>query len=119
MMSPLISQVEAIPYYQGINFNSHFCIKAENDNRANYFVVDLSHFNTSFEKAYFQELTYRESRIVRIDSGNQNIAWFKSHNSNTSSEISDLLNSLKTQTLTVTSSMSDSDKQAWLNRNGK
>jgi hypothetical protein len=113
------SQVQRIPYYNNLNFNNSFNIIAESDDKNNYFVVNLDVFGSSFEKAYFSDLCFKEPKIVRIDAGNDKIAWFKSKKLFTENDINAIFNNLKNQTISTASSMNDFQKQEWLNRRMK
>jgi hypothetical protein len=113
------SQVERIPYYTNINFNNSFTTIAESDLKSNYYAVNLNVFSSPFEKAYFCDLCFKESKIVRLDAGNSSIAWFKSEKVNSEEGVNLILNNLKTQTVSMSNSMTAFQKQEWLNRNGK
>lgn len=112
------AQVSAIPYYN-INFNNSFFKIAEKDDKSNYYAVNLASFNSVLEKKYFEEITFKETSLIRVDGGNLNIAWFRVKTNHSEEEISNLLLALKNKTLIDVASMSDSEKQEWLNRNGK
>ena len=112
-------QVGNIPYYNNINFSDSFFKIAETDEKNDYYALNLNTFNSEFEKSYFINSTFSESRIVRIDAGNPSIAWFKSNKAFTRTEIAGLLISLKQQTISAAGSMTEAEKNEWLNRNGK
>lgn len=112
-------QVERIPYYSGIEFNNEFAVIAENDAKSNYYAVNLDIFSSPFEKSYFCELCFKESKIVRLDSGNKKIAWFKSEKNFNSNDIQLILNNLKITTINKANSMTASQKQDWLNNSEK
>lgn len=114
-----IAQVELIPYYNNLEFNNNLFIIAESDEKSNYYAINLNTFASSFEKAYFTELCFSESKIVRLDAGNDQIAWFKAKKVFSENDINVIFNNLKAQTVSIASSMNDFQKQEWLNRNGK
>jgi len=113
------AQVSRIPYYNDLHFGKVFNIVAESDEKSNYYAVNLDVFGSSFEKAYFCQLCFKEQKIVRIDSGNNNIAWFKSKKVYSENEINLVFNNLKSQTLIASASMNDAQKQQWFNTIGK
>lgn len=113
------AQVSAIPYYDHINFNNSFFVIAEKDDKSNYYAVNLSLFNSDLEKKYFEDIAFKETSLIRLDGNNLNIAWFRVKTDHTEEEINNLLLALKNKTLIDIASMSDSEKQEWLNRTGK
>jgi hypothetical protein len=113
------SQVEAIPYYDRLNFNNSFFIIAEADAKCNYYAVDISVLSSSIEKAYFEDLAFNESKLVRIDAGNSQIAWFKVKKIHSNEEVSALLLQLKDLTINTLASMTEAQKQDWLTQKGK
>jgi hypothetical protein len=113
------SQVSRIPYYDNIHFNSAFTVIAETDEKSNYYAVNLDSFKSSFEKAYFNELCFKEPKIVRLDSGNESIAWFKSKKMFAEADINMILSNLKNEAISISTSMSPLQKEEWLNRSGK
>lgn len=113
------AQVEAIPYYSNLNFNHSFFTIAENDAKSNYYAVDLSMFKSDVERAYFENKAFSESKLVRLDAGNANIAWFKAKKVYSDQEIGTLLLQLKDLTINTVASMSESQKQQWLSPKGK
>jgi hypothetical protein len=113
------SQVERIPYYNNLIFNNNLYIIAESDEKSNYYAVNLNTFSSAFEKAYFTELCFSEPKIVRLDSGNDEVAWFKAKKVYSENEVNQVFNNLKTQTISISGSMSEFQKQEWLNRNVK
>ncbi|MCW3085445.1 MAG: hypothetical protein JWP12_2811 [Bacteroidetes bacterium] len=113
------AQVDNIPYYTNIRFNSSFAVIAENNANSNFYAVNLNDFQTELEKMYFESIAFQQNKIVRIDAGNLNIAWFKVDKTYTDAEISQLFNSLKQQTITQVGSMTELQRQEWLNTNNK
>lgn len=113
------AQVDRIPYYDHINFNNSFSLIAENDSKNNYIIVDFTSFKTEFEKTYFTRITFNEKKLVRLDAGNDGMAWFKADKIYTASFISDLLLGLKLETLRISSTMTKHQKQEWLANNIK
>jgi len=112
-------QVSRIPYYDNINFGTSFFRIAETNDNSDFYVVDLSKLGSAFERSYFVSFTYNDSRIVRIDAGNENIAWFRAKKVFTQTEIAQLFESLKQQAAAMAGTMTEFQKNEWLNRNGK
>jgi hypothetical protein len=113
------AQVESIPYYDHLNFNNSFYTIAENDAKSNYYAVNLSVFRSSVEKKYFENLAFGENRLIRIDSGNPDVAWFRVKKLYSADEINVLILQLKDVTINTLAAMSESQKQEWLLRKGK
>jgi len=113
------SQVSRIPYYDNINFGSSFFVIAETNENSDFYAVDLNKLGSEFEKAWFISSAFREQKIVRIDAGNNNIAWFRSKKVFTQTETAQLLLSLKQQAATTAAAMTETQKNEWLNSNGK
>ncbi len=113
------AQVDNIPYYTNIRFNNSFTVIAENNTTSNFYAVNLNEFQSELEKMYFESIAFQQNKIVRIDAGNPNIAWFKVDKSYTNAEISQLFNSMKQQTISQVSSMTELQRQEWINTNNK
>jgi hypothetical protein len=113
------AQVDAIPYYDHLNFNGAFFVIAENDAKSNFFAINLSQFTSPAEKKYFETLAFNEPKLIRLDAGNASVAWYKAKKTFTSDEISALLLSLKNQTIQHIGAMSVTEQQEWMNNNGK
>jgi hypothetical protein len=113
------AQVSAIPYYDHLNFNNAFFVIAEKDDKSNYYAVNLTLFNSTFEKKYFENLAFNEPRLIRLDGGNSSIAWFRAQTFFPEQEINALLAELKNKTFLKNATMNDSEKIGWLNRNNK
>jgi hypothetical protein len=112
------AQTSRIPYYDNISFGDSFFKIAETDERSDYYVVDLSKLSSEFQKAFFISLTFAEPKIVRIDADNNNMAWFKANKVFTQTEIAQLFLSLNQRAISA-DSMTEAEKNEWLNRNGK
>lgn len=113
------AQVENIPYYTNIRFNNAFFVVAESNENSNFYAVNLDEFGSAIEKSYFENIAYQEKKIIRIDSGNPHIAWFRAKKVFTDAEISQLLLSLKQQAIAHVAAMSDLQKQEWQLQNAK
>ncbi|HEX8514906.1 MAG TPA: hypothetical protein VF868_01815 [Bacteroidia bacterium] len=114
-----LAQVDAIPYYHNLNFRDAFFVIAESDAKSNYYAVNLSSFNSEAEKIYFEKLAFDQPALIRINSGNNNIAWFRVKKLNPTAETKELLMSLKSQATSFFSGMSEEQKRNWLTLNKK
>jgi hypothetical protein len=113
------AQVANIPYYNNLNFNDSFFKIAETDAKSNYYVVNLSFFASSIERVYFENLAFNESKLIRLDAGNPNVAWFKVKKVYSDEETANLFLGLKNRTINSIAIMSESQKQEWLTTIGK
>jgi hypothetical protein len=113
------AQVESIPYYSNLNFENTFFVIAESDEKSNYYAVDLTVFKSTEEIRYFEKIAFEETKIVRLDAGNQQVAWFKAKKIHSEKDINTLLLNLKDRTVRSFSEMSESQKQDWLIQNKK
>ncbi|MDF2436611.1 MAG: hypothetical protein K0Q95_987 [Bacteroidota bacterium] len=113
------SQTSSIPYYDRLNFEGSFFVIAESDERSNFYAINLSLFDSDLEKKYFEALTYKENRLIRIDAANNSISWYRVKKSNSTSEIDDLFHTLQAKTKSDITAMSVEDKKAWLGSNSK
>ncbi len=110
---------KAIPYYDNINFNHRFFAKVESDEKSNFYVIDLTQLTTTFEKKYFETLTFQESKFIRIDSGNPEFVWFRIKKIFQDEEIQQLFLIAKKKSIDAALTMSESQKQKWLSDIGK
>jgi hypothetical protein len=113
------AQVSAIPYYNNLHFQGSFFLLAENDARSNFYTVDLTRFSSEFEKRYFLDQAFKEIKLVRVDAGNMNVAWFKTEKIYSDSEIGHIFQSLQQRTIAESSAMSEVEKTEWTNRINK
>ena len=112
-------QVSRIPYYDHINFGESFFVIAESDQNSDFYVVDLTKLGSEFARNWFTASAFNENKVVRIDAGNSNMAWYKVDRSYPTAEISQLFLSLKAQAASSDASMTAAEKNEWLHRNGK
>lgn len=108
------AQVGSIPYYNNLNFNGAFAVISESNAKSDFYTVDLSSFKSAFEKKYFENLAFSESKIVRIDAGNPDVAWFKVDKSFTKEEILKAFEVLRERAIQQASTLSEEQKQNWL-----
>src|SRR5512138_1053258 len=66
--------------YDRISFGDQFSLMVHSDSQNNYFIVDLTRLPTKFEKVYFMNLVFKESKVVNIDSDlGKDRLWFLSN----------------------------------------
>jgi hypothetical protein len=101
-------------------FRGRFSVLVQSDENYDYYVIDLSNFTDRFERIYFMNLTYSESKLISIDGDpEKGQAWFKSYYTNKETEVTCLFNDLKEKTTKAGTSMSSEEISAWLAKNDK
>jgi hypothetical protein len=101
-------------------FGERFAVKVSSEDDYDYYVTDLTKFPGRFERIYFLNLTYGDHKIVNIDPDIQNSQlWFKAHYKYAENEITCQLDDYRKETLKISQSWTDSEKQAWLNKYDK
>ncbi len=107
-------------FFDQDEFEGRFSVMFHSDENYDYYVIDLTRFNDRFERVYFMNLTYAESKIVNIDAdiGNDK-TWFKAYYTHKEAEITCLFNELKEKTDNASLGMTSDEKAAWLAQNDK
>lgn len=101
-------------------FQGRFSVMFHSDENYDYYVIDLTRFKDRFEKVYFMNLTYADSRIVNIDGDlGKDQTMFKSYYTNKEDDITCLFKDLKEKTDQASLSMNAGEKSAWLATNDK
>lgn len=101
-------------------FHGRFSVLFHSDENYDYYVIDLTGFRDRFEKVYFMNLTYADSRIVNIDSDlNKDQTMFKSYYTNKETDITCLFKDLKEKTEQASLTMSAEERSTWLAANDK
>ena len=96
-------------------FGENFAILSISDDNYDYYVVDLTKLGGKFEKVYFMNLTYEDSRIINLDGDlEKDQTWFKSYYTNSEKEITCVFNDLKERTDKAGKEMSDAEKSEWM-----
>jgi hypothetical protein len=101
-------------------FGDRFSVLFYSDDNYDYYVIDLTKLGGRFERVYFMNLTYADSKVVNIDADiEKDQTWFKSYYKNTEDEITCLINDLKEKTDEARIGMTAEEKSAWMVKNDK
>jgi hypothetical protein len=101
-------------------FEGRFSVLFQSDENYDYYVIDLTWLKDRFERVYFMNLAYSESKLVSIDGDiNKDQTWFKSYYTNKEADITCLLNELQEKTANAGMEMSPAEKSTWLSMNDK
>lgn len=101
-------------------FGDRFSVLNSSDDSYDYYVIDLTKLGGNFERVYFMNLTYSDSRLINIDSDIQkDQTWFKVYFTYKEEEITCLFKDLKDKTLKAQSEMSTEEKSAWMAKYNK
>ena len=96
-------------------FNGRFSVMVQSDGNYDYYAVDLTSLNDRFERVYFMNLTYPESKLINIDGDiDKDQVWFKAYYTNKEPEITCLFKDLKEKTGETALKMTSAEKSAWL-----
>ena len=102
------------------DFDGHFAVRAVSEGDYEYYVTDLTQLPSRFERIYFLNLSYADHRLVNIDPDIENSQlWFKAHYQYPENEIICLLDDFRKETLKISQSWTDSEKQSWLKKYDK
>lgn len=102
------------------DFDGRFAVLAIIQEEYQYFVIDQTALGSRFERIYFLNLVYGESKLISIDGQVDNDQlWFKAHIKHTEQEMVGLFDELKGKTVQASQSMPDSEKNAWMNKYDK
>jgi len=101
-------------------FQGRFSVKVTSDGDFDYYVIDMTHFSDRFERVYFINMTYSQSKLVNMDrSVDKGQYWFKAYYTYKEEEIICIFKDLKEETLKVAAAMTSSEKSSWLSSNDK
>ncbi len=96
-------------------FNGRFSVRVSPEGEFDFYVVDMTQFADRFERVYFINQTYSQSKLVNMDwTVDKDQYWFKAYNAYTEAEITGIFNDLKKATLEVSENMTESEKSSWL-----
>jgi hypothetical protein len=106
--------------YAGLEFGENFSRLAVSDSEKNYYLVDLTKFESRFEKVYFMNLVFRSDKVVCMDSDlSQDRIWFSARTEVQEAKITDYFLELKKKCADAASAFSEDEKTQWLNKNDK
>jgi hypothetical protein len=101
-------------------FGDRFSVLVFTDDNYDYYAINLAKLKDWFERVYFMNLTYKDSRVVNLDSDiSKDQTWFKSYYKFKEDEITCLFKDLKDQTANIGNQMTDEEKSAWMAKNDK
>ena len=114
------SQQDIALVFNQEEFGDRFSVLVFSDDNYDYYAIDLTKLKDRFERVYFMNLAYAESKIVNIDAeiGNDK-TWFKAYYTYKEAEINCLFNDLKEKTDNASLGMTSDEKAAWLAQNDK
>lgn len=106
--------------YKNFNFNGSFAVCVENDTVSNYYLVDFSQFKDQFERIFFMNQCFADSRIVNLGYNDKEpTVIFKAHRNYPVNEIISIFRDFKKETLTRASAWSESERTQWVQKNNK
>ncbi|MBC8314166.1 MAG: hypothetical protein H8E51_01570 [Bacteroidetes bacterium] len=106
--------------YADVEFGEAIAVKVIESQTKNYFIVDLTKFNSRFEKIWYINLVFKEEKIVNIDPDIANDRlWFQASRQYDESDVLELFASLKEKTDQVSLKMTLQEKKEWMVKNDK
>ena len=106
--------------YASYDFKGKFAVKAESDDRNNYYLLDFSNLPGRFERVYFLNLSFKTTEIINLDANiSRDKIWFLSDKRNPEKQVIDLFLDLKKRSLEAATVYSDQQKAQWLKDNDK
>ncbi len=106
--------------YAGVEFGETIAVKVIESQTKNYFIVDLTKFNSRFEKIWYLNLIFKEEKIVNIDPDIANDRlWFQANRKYDESDVLELFTLLKEKTDQVSLKMTLQEKEEWMIKNDK
>jgi hypothetical protein len=101
-------------------FGDRFSVMFYSVDDYDYYVIDLTKLKDRFERVYFMNLTYEESRLISLDAGIDNDQiWFKAFHQYKETEITCLFKDLKEKAALAGKDMTAAEKSAWMAKNDK
>ncbi len=102
------------------DFGDRFSVLVYSDDSYDYYAIDLTKLGGKFERVYFMNLTYADSRVVNLDADiEKDQTWFKSYYKNKEDDITCLFKDLRAKTDEARLGMTAAEKSAWMNKNDK
>lgn len=117
-ISSAFAQTESKQADKKIVFGKEFVMKIDKGENNTIYLVDMTKLNSKFERMYFMELIYKDSKIISMDSDiNKDQVRFAANNKYTFPEIQKLFLDLKVKTEQAAINSSSRDKNKVLNQN--
>jgi hypothetical protein len=106
--------------YEQKDFGDRFSVLVYSEDDYDYYVIDLTKLGDRFERIYFMNLTYGDSRLINLDAEiEKDQIWFKAYLQYKETEITCLFNDLKAKADLAGRDMSSAEKSAWMAKNDK
>lgn len=113
--SAWVQQSQLVLEFDQQEFGDRFSVLFTSQGDYDYYVVDLTKLGGRFERIYFLNLTYSESKIVNLDSDiEKGQTWFKAYYNYTNEEITCLFEELKEKTTEASQNMTVEEKSTWM-----
>jgi hypothetical protein len=117
-VSPAEYQVSLVFNQQ--EFGDRLAVLTYSDDSYDYYVIDLTKIGGSFERVFFMNLTYDDSRLVNLDADiEKDQTWFKTYYNHNEAEVTCLFSELKDKTDKARIEMTDGEKEAWMAKYNK
>lgn len=102
------------------DFGDRFSVLSVSDENYDYYAIDLTKLGDIFNRVYFMNLTYQESKLVNLDADlDKDQTWFKTYFTNKENDITCLFIDLKEKTDKAGVEMSTEEKSAWMAKYNK
>lgn len=116
----IIYNNEPVLEFSQDDFGDRFCVMAQGDSDASYYVIDQTKLPGEFGRIYFLNLIYQDNKVVNIDPDiHDDQMWYKASSSYTDEEIVCLMDELREKTIQKESSLNQDEKASWLKKNSK
>jgi hypothetical protein len=113
---PISGQHSALPLvFDQKEFGERFSVLVYSEDDFDYYVIDLTKLGARFERVYFMNLTYQDSRLVNLDADiEKDQSWFKTFHQNSETEITCLFKDLKEKSDKASQEMTTEEKSVWM-----
>jgi hypothetical protein len=118
---PVSGKPSVIPLvFDQKEFGERFSVLFYSEDDYDYYAIDLTKLADRFERVYFMNLTYGESRLINIDAGVDNDQiWFKAFHQYKEAEITCLFKDLKDKAASAGKDSTIEEKSEWMAKNDK
>lgn len=106
--------------FNHVDFGGNLALRVAGDTTNNYFILDLTRFNSKFDKVWFIYRIFHEEKPVLIDSDiSSDRLWFSANRRYNENDVLDLFLKLKLATDEVSGRMTEEEKGEWMKTNDK
>jgi len=106
--------------YADVEFGKAIAVKVVESQTKNYFLIDLTKFNSRFEKIWYLNLVFKEDKIVNIDPDiTHDRMWFQANRKYDESDVLELFTLLKERTDQASQKMTAQEKEKWMKKHDK